>query len=61
MQVWAYGDLNHDGLVNVADLVCCAKAVMGSAEYDFSCDINDDGRLTVFDVLIMRDLIAKNS
>ncbi|HOO05529.1 MAG TPA: transglutaminase domain-containing protein [Ruminococcus sp.] len=56
-----YGDLNGDGAVNVSDLVCCARAVMGSEAYDFSCDISGDGRLTVFDVIIMRQLILEHT
>lgn len=54
-----YGDLNQDGEVNVADLVCCGRAVLGKETYEFSCDVNGDGRLTVFDVLIMRELILQ--
>ncbi|MBQ8961483.1 MAG: hypothetical protein IJ071_09795 [Ruminococcus sp.] len=55
-----YGDLNQDGAVNIADLVYCAKVVMGSEDFDLNCDISGDGRLTVFDVIIMRQLIAEH-
>jgi hypothetical protein len=34
---------------------------MGSEAYDFSCDISGDGRLTVFDVIIMRQLILEHT
>ena len=55
------GDLNKDGVISAADLVCCAKAVMGTAEYDFSCDVDGDGRLSVFDVIKMRCLIVEKT
>ncbi|MDE6034557.1 MAG: hypothetical protein K2G36_01420 [Ruminococcus sp.] len=52
------GDLNHDGKINVADLVYCANAVMGQ-ETEFSCDFNEDGYTDSFDVVLMRKLIIK--
>lgn len=53
------GDLNHDGEVNSADLVLCAKVVMGAVQPKYSCDINDDGSTDIFDVVFMRKLICK--
>ncbi len=48
------GDLNRDGKISIADLVCCAEEVLGAADYDFSCDVNGDGKTNVYDVIIMR-------
>ena len=53
------GDLNHDGRVTIADMVCCAETAMGIAVFDFSCDVNKDGRTDVFDVIIMRQLVVE--
>ncbi|MCM1314809.1 MAG: dockerin type I domain-containing protein [Alistipes senegalensis] len=50
------GDLNHDGKVNVADLVYCANAVLGK-ETEFSCDFNEDGYTDSFDVVLMRQIV----
>ncbi|MBD5159177.1 MAG: hypothetical protein HDT23_02890 [Ruminococcus sp.] len=52
------GDLNHDGKVNVADLVYCANAVLGK-DTEFSCDFNEDGYVDSFDVVLMRKLVIK--
>lgn len=52
------GDLNHDGKLNIADLVYCANAVMGK-DTEFSCDFNGDGLTDSFDVVLMRQLIIK--
>lgn len=56
--VYEYGDINHDGKVSVADLVCCASYVLGAENIEYSCDVNNDGRADVFDVVIMRQLVA---
>ena len=53
------GDLNHDGEVNAADLVLCAKVVMGAVQPKYSCDVNGDGSTDIFDVVFMRKLICK--
>ncbi|MBQ6945169.1 MAG: hypothetical protein IJN43_12710 [Ruminococcus sp.] len=52
------GDLNHDGKVTIADLVCCAEAVLGTGKYNFSCDVSGDNRTDVYDVIIMRVLLV---
>ncbi len=54
-----YGDLNHDGKVSVADLVYCSYHVLGVEEAEYSCDLNGDNRVDVFDVIIMRGIIGE--
>ena len=52
-------DLNRDGEVNAADLVLCAKAMMGEVVPEYPWDVNEDNRTNVFDVVYMRKIIAK--
>lgn len=52
-------DLNRDGEVNAADLVLCAKAVMGEVTPQYPWDVNEDERTNVFDLVFMRKIIAK--
>lgn len=52
-----YGDLNHDGKVSIADLVYCSYHVLAIEPAQYSCDLNDDNRVDVFDVIIMRQII----
>lgn len=56
-ETYAKGDLNHDGKISIADLVCCANQVLGVSRSKFSCDVNDDGIADVFDVIIMRKIV----
>ena len=51
------GDLNKDGVVNIADLVYCAGAVHGTQKPEHSCDANTDGQTDVFDVIYMRKIL----
>lgn len=53
-----YGDLNHDGEVSVADLVYCSNYVLAVEKTEYSCDLNNDNRTDVFDVIIMRGIIG---
>lgn len=52
-----YGDLNHDGKVSIADLVYCSYHVLGIEPAEYSCDLNGDNRIDVFDVIIMRQIM----
>ena len=54
------GDLNKDGVVNVADLLYCAKTVHGTLKPQYSCDANKDKQTDVFDVIYMRKLLLKS-
>lgn len=55
----ADGDVNRDGSVNIADLVCCINAILAVDTTTYDCDCNKDGVVDIFDVIYMRVLIAK--
>lgn len=51
------GDLNHDGKVNVADLVYCQSALLGKTKSEYPLDCNGDGIVDVFDLVFIRRLL----
>lgn len=53
------GDVNHDGIVNVADLVYCYEAVLHTPE--LSCDVNNDKIVDSFDIVLIRKILIKKS
>lgn len=55
------GDVNHDGKVNVADIVYCSGAVLKTHTPEFSCDVNDDGMVDAFDIVLIRKLVIEKS
>lgn len=52
-----YGDLNGDGIISIADLIYCTNAVHGAVERSWICDLNGDGHLGAFDVLLMKKIL----
>lgn len=53
--IYLRGDFNRDGAVNVADLVLCARAVVGAS--DVPCDYNEDGVTNSIDMIFMRKIL----
>ena len=54
LDVFTIGDINHDGSVDVVDLLYFVDAfgsVTGDANYDADCDFNGDGGVDVVDLL----------
>ena len=51
------GDINHDGEVNVADLVYLQSSLLGKIKPKYSCDCNNDGVADVFDLIFMRKIL----
>lgn len=51
------GDLNHDGEVNIADLVYCQSSLLAKIKPHYSCDANADGVVDIFDIIYMRKLL----
>ena len=44
-------DLNHDGVVNITDLQVLAQHFEGKATYDPNFDLNNNGKVDLFDVV----------
>lgn len=53
------GDVNKDGKVNVADLVCCVNSVLGRDDMIYDCDVNEDNIINAMDVVTMRKILLK--
>ena len=54
------GDLNHDGNVNVGDLVYLQRVLLGIEKSpEYSCDFNGDGVNDIFDMIALRKLLVK--
>jgi hypothetical protein len=44
------GDVNGDGLVDVADIEACVGHILGRQDWGEAADVNGDGRVNVLDV-----------
>ena len=54
----ANGDLNSDGIINIADVVHLVNYILGATQLNVSCgDANDDGFLNVSDVISIVNII----
>ena len=54
------GDVNHDGIVNITDVVMCVDFVLGDYTNSFfedRADMNGDGIVNITDVVIMVDTV----
>lgn len=58
----AYGDINIDGIVNVADAVVLQSYILGRAtSVGYEADLNQDGRIDVLDIVAMRRKLLEKS
>ena len=48
------GDVNKDGLIDIADLVCCINTLLGRNCEESDCDVDENGIVNVFDIICMR-------
>jgi hypothetical protein len=55
-----YGDINHDGEVNVVDVVLSVQFIL-DADYSAEADLNSDGVLDILDVIALINLILSAS
>jgi hypothetical protein len=55
---YEYGDVNHDGTVSIADLVACARCALGKKDSHCYDDLDDDGIVDSFDVIVLRKLLT---
>lgn len=58
------GDVNHDWIVNVSDLVCLQRYLLGAGELDwvygtYSADVNNDGSIDIFDYIEIRKMVER--
>lgn len=56
------GDVNLDWTVNIADLVCMQRYLLGMGELDwvygiYSADVDNDGKIDIFDYIEMRKMV----
>ena len=56
------GDVNYDYEVNIADLLWLENYLSGRCynDADSALDINDDGKVNVFDLVVLRQLVMEN-
>ena len=57
------GDLNHDGYVNITDVVLLVNYVLGSDDgivIESEADINNDGAVNITDVVVLTNIILNN-
>lgn len=55
------GDVNHDGKVNVTDIIMIRRYIVGGYDLDMNEDaanVNDDGKIDAADVILIRRFIA---
>ena len=56
------GDLNHDGYVNITDVVMLSNYVLGDEAnvFKFEADLNGDGLVNVTDIVVLTNLVLNN-
>ena len=56
-----YGDINHDGLINVNDIIKIIDYILDDSEvigyYKCASDINNDSGINIFDIIQLVDII----
>ena len=57
--VYADGDLNMDGIVNILDIVSMVNVVL-SGEQNEMADLNNDGIANILDIILLVNIILEN-
>ncbi len=47
------GDVNHDGILSIVDVVLALQMAANSTDIDFAADVNADGVVTSVDALMI--------
>ena len=58
LPIYPYGDVNHDGSLGIADLVCCSEYALGKPNSKCYEDLTDDEVIDFFDVIVLRRLLT---
>lgn len=60
-----FGDVNWDWQITIADLVCMKNYLLGNYELNvnqlYYNDLNTDGKVDVFDYILLDDIVKKNN
>lgn len=59
LKFFPLGDVNADLLVDIRDLVCLKKFIVGIDDYTIRCDIDDNGELNSIDLIELTRLLLK--
>ena len=61
---FAPGDVNHDGLINVADVMATSNNIIGNQNVTFfkeQADVNHDGYVNVADISEIVNIVMSNN
>ena len=53
------GDVNHDGKVDISDIVAVINTMAGNTKYLGSANVNEDDNIDISDVVSIINIIAK--
>ena len=54
---WIIGDINHDQIVDILDIIIIMNIIMTGQEYYFGYDINNDEIVNILDIILLVDMI----
>lgn len=58
-----YGDVTQDQMIEITDLVCLSKYIMGSINLDYyarkNADCNADGKINNIDAIVLQQFLVQ--
>ena len=51
------GDVNDDGVINIADVIIAVNIILGTLEFNQAADMNGDGSIDVVDIINIVSII----
>lgn len=57
--IYLVGDVNGDGLVNIADVTSLIDLLLANSEWSAKADVNGDGNISIADVTTLIDMLTK--